>query len=740
MLIPDRTAWLVVAIALIASSGAAEAIVALPGPATPAVLEAQKLAAEGREADADMHLQTALSGCAAGPVGQSCRAQLGFAAATLAEDRAARDTGGRAQWLRTALARYEGVLAESPTHAPALAGCVRVWIAQGDRGKAQALLEDTLKRAPDQEAVALMLGDVARDAKDWDRAIRAYRQAADQHPTSDPARRRLVQAYIGLLPARLDDLRQTLAEVESQFPVIAELGHRAIIERFNTASDQSVAEASLLRLVLVLAATRRLTVENLATLPAGWMSPALRDLRAYVTAPDRQPPSGWWRNASARRHVLATGGLALGNQALLANDVAGAAARWEIAATVAPEFDEYAFDSSLKGLPTVRLDLQTALALHYFRFPALDPGEVKFNRVIDSIFNSKAEAYKLSDLESIQRHHTILGVIYAEKGQWKSTAFAKNAIFQLDNALKTAARRDQRDGSYQPLPELRERLAKGLDSTGDKARAATTYLAAAEGYLDTDALEAVKGALAPAFGLTAAGGSEHDHAVQVQSVLLTRRQIEYATGSALDPAASTYEFKSGGAHAWLYGTALPHLASDFLDRQRFKALSDLAAHLQAAGHAAAATELAARAFSSAIEHVRHLTGPADLVRLEQIRPLAVQDRVLDRKPLVQGQFTSSASGFKTWKLTDPITLRSTEVRLDGDDVLAARIARELAGDAGLASTGFVVQGGQVTVREGAGSSEAVTRIQRMPGVSVVHRAPATTLTTLPGPSYPALRK
>jgi len=731
MLKTGRAAWLFVAIFLGFAPSPAQAVIVVPGPATQAALEAQKLAGEGREGEAEARLQQALGQCAQGAEGLACRVQLGFASGTLAELRAATDPADRARWLGAAATRYESVLAESPTHAPTLTRLSRLHVQQGDSAKAEALLADAQKRFPDQEAIALLLGDFYRNAKNWDEAIRAYRFAMDRHPTSDPPRRRLVQAYVAVLPARHDDLRKVLAELERGFPALAELGYRAIIEQLH-GTNPSAAEASLVQLVAVLAATRRLSTQNLDTLPSGWTPPALTHLRAYLAAPQQRPPMGWWLDRTERRHVLAAAGLALGNQALVDPDPAGAAARWEIAEGFAPEYEAYSF-GPLKGLPVVRLDLQTALALHYFKFPSLDPGERKFNRVVNAIFQSKAGAYQLDDLESIQRHHTILGIIFAQKGAWKTNHFALNAIFQLDNALKTAARRDAQDGSYQPLPELRSQLAEGYKATGDVTKARATYLVAAQAYLDTDAIEPAKRMLQSAGALVAGASPERELAAQLERVLGTRADVARATGRQLDPAAGEYAFRLDGGHGWLYGQSLPSLSVAFLDRQRFKTLSDLAIRVGEAGHAQAAAELAARAFRTAIDGVKHLSGPADVVRIEKIRPIATQQRVLDQKPLVLGSFKSTPGGVKTWKLTDPITLRPTEVRLDGDDVLAARIVQDLRTDPTLQLIDFVVKGGHVTVREGGRSDDAKGRIERVPGVDAVQVVPGLP-SRAPGPS------
>src|SRR5262249_37717362 len=162
---------------------------------------AQRLVGEGREAEADTRLGQALARCAPGPDGGACRTQLGLASATVAEVRAAAEPNEQARWLQVAVSRYEAVLAESPADAPTLGRLARLHVQRGDRARAETLLESALRTFPDQEAIALLVGDFHRDAKNLPAAIRAYRFAMERHPTSDPARRRLVQAYVTLLPA-----------------------------------------------------------------------------------------------------------------------------------------------------------------------------------------------------------------------------------------------------------------------------------------------------------------------------------------------------------------------------------------------------------------------------------------------------------------------------------------------------------------------------------------------------------
>src|SRR6185295_10787206 len=95
----------------------------------------------------------------------------------------------------------------------------------------------------------------------------------------------------------------------------------------------------------------------------------------------------------------------------------------------------------------------------------LDPKGQRLGSIINDMFRSKAAAYERGDLDAIQRHHTVLGMIYARRGVWTSTGRAQNAIFQLEHALSVARQREASVGP-QPLPELKSQLADGYQSVG----------------------------------------------------------------------------------------------------------------------------------------------------------------------------------------------------------------------------------------------------------------------------------
>lgn len=686
--------------------------------------QARALAASARErartgavtAEDAAALARTVTECTQGPAGAPCRAILRFTSGLLAEQRAESEPARREGLLRRAIGHYEAILRETPDHTPSLQSLAAVYVKLGDAGRAEALLVDALRQHPQADGLALALGDFYRTAKRWDDALRAYVQAAAASSTAELPRRRMVECYRALLPGRLPEFRKFLSEIEVGFPSVAESGYRAIITH-TLQTDRPAAEAALVRLVSVLAAARRLTPDRLDRLPAGW-APVV-ELKRYVETPDQVPPAPWWRGPIEHRHGLAEAALALGHQAALEGKVAETAARWEVGRRVAPDYDVYAF-GPLRGFRVVRLDLQTALALHYFKFPSLDPGERKFAAVIQDLFRTKAGAYAADDLPSIQRHHTVLGTILAQKKAW-NPGRVDGALFQLENALKTAAKRDGREGTYQPLPELRGLFADGLAATNEVDRARATYVEAAQAYLDTDGLRDTGRMLERARSLARDGRApESVRIAQLETILRTRDEIAQATGSKLDPASGDYAFAANGSHGWIAGPPPSALGKDFIERQRFKVLSDLVERARTAGQPAASQEFARRAFKTAVEGVEHLTGTGDLLRLERIRARATDQKVLDFKPLtVEQARTTNVVAPKTWVLTDSAVGRAAYVHVEHDDLLAAKVVGELSRTPVADRPDFRVSRGRIVLPPDARSEAVRTRLEGLSGVGDV---------------------
>lgn len=666
----------------------------------------------------DDELARGVSGCVAGPEGVPCRTVLRFALAGSAELQAASASSDRSRWLRRAVDEYEAILTEAPDHAPTLRSLSETYLKLGDPARAEKVLAEALQKHPQEDTLAALLGDFYRRASRLDDAIRAYAQAAAANSAAPLPRHRLVAVYAQLLPQRLADFRKLLAELEPAFPAAAERGYRAII----AGTQGAERETGFVRLVSVLANAQRLSVGSLDGLPQGWTP--LMELRAYVAAPEQPPRAPWWLGPIDRRHVLTEVALSLGRQAALDGNQRGAAVRWEVGRGFAPGYDDYVY-GPLKGSRVVRLDMQTALALQYFRFPDLDPGELKFKDVIRDLFRSKAGAYAADDLPSIQRHHIILGTIFALKGVWgHSDGQVDAAWFQLNQALVTAAKRDARDSTYQPLPEVRALYADTLAAVGPSGQARSTYVDAAQAYLDTDGLADAHRMLGRARDLGVASSPEQSRVAGLEIVLGTREAIVQATGVTLDPSKPEYGFRADGAHAWLFRAEPAGVAKDFANRQRFKALADLAERARGASQSALADDLALRAFKTGVDDVRFLVGVSDFLRVERVRKQATQQKVLDFKPLRLKTGLPAGTSAKAWTLTDAQGGRAAYVTVETDDLIAAKVTGELHSVPPADRPDFRVTGGQVVLPTSEKSDLFRKRIEDLPGVKSVVIGPS----------------
>ncbi len=630
------------------------------------IARAAQLQETGQWAEALAALEQGIGACGSGDDGRSCRVALRVRAGYIAERRSRQENDG-APLARRASAFYEEVLREVPGYGPALNNLALVYQDLGETPRGVAVLQRGLAADAGLTSVlAVTLGNLLREEKKADEALAAYGRALADDPDDVAAARRIVDLYRDLLPARIAELAKLLPEWSrrSTLDEAVEHGHLSIIET-TYAQAESLALQSLVPWVELSARRRWISASSVGALPPAWKHAAVTDLAAYVAAPEQAPSRSWWRGAAPPRNALAGVALALGHGRLSRGDATGAAACWKAGVTIAPRYDEYQDRSDLKGAWMVRADLQSELASLYFKNPSLDPQRQQFTGLVGELFGGKAGAYKLGDHEAIQRYHTVLGLLFAQRMEWRSPSPFMNAVFQLSNAIKTADARRQERGP-QPLPELKALLAQGYAETGRPQDAKVTYAQAAEAYLDTDDLSRA-GEMLQRVRQTAGSALPVEPALDV--IIRSRSAIPQTSKASL---AAESSLRSSREHAWIFGGALPGLSAEFLARQRFKAMADFAARATEVGEPAAATGYAVAALNHGVKEVGSLIDFGDLVRLRNVRR-AVIDRVhLDPAG-------GKASG-KVWLLSVSGEAAPRRVELSPEVVLAGRVLETLRTD------------------------------------------------------------
>jgi tetratricopeptide (TPR) repeat protein len=636
----------------------------------------------GRFALARQKLERSLAKCETGPAGRECRILYASGLGSMLYRQGAVDRKNRDSLYRGAVAYYDGILKEAPDNSEAVYGKALSYRALGPH----EWMEDFFKQAPrldpgQRVLYFTFLGDYYAAERRWSEAVGAYEQAVQQDADNDGARSGLIDALASLGPQAVHELLQYARDWEVRYPGSAAEAYRAVLRGSFGPEGQRDAAADTAIVGLVRAQARsRLTVSEVPPgVSADWTP--IRELHAFLSTP-KPDAAPWWMQGAERREVLAQAALAVGRAAVGAGDYDVAELLWTQGVKLA------------RRSSTVSLDLQRELALLYFRQPALDPDRYKFDALEQKIFEGKFGALAAGDLEAAQRYHTTLGLIYVERGVWRSPNYARNAEQQLTWALDKADERQRIQRFYQPLPELRQLLAHGLDSLGSRREAARGYAEAAAAFLDADDLGAADIAMRSATRLDG-------DATGAARVLALRSEL--ARGGETAAEACTAERIAtirGGGNA------------DFFARQRFKVQADCVK----AGPASRKRENAIAAFRLVDSAGVTLVGGGDVARFERVMitlldPFGVsfQTAHLDPAPAPGGPSIQVSLPGETRPLWEAAAL---------DDVIAARVVAEL----GTAVTPFpiaVVAGVLSVPATPEVPPGLLKRLEGVPGVRVV---------------------
>jgi hypothetical protein len=114
------------------------------------------------------------------------------------------------------------------------------------------------------------------------------------------------------------------------------------------------------------------------------------------------------------------------------------------------------FGGGLAGV----LRLYQELASLYSRYPELDPGGAKLNRIVQGLFEGKAQFILERKWKATQPFHTVLAQIFVQRGVLDRGV--TGAAYQLRATLDDADRRwrDPQEQFFQPLPEIKALLAQ----------------------------------------------------------------------------------------------------------------------------------------------------------------------------------------------------------------------------------------------------------------------------------------
>lgn len=579
------------------------------------------------------------------------------------------------------------------------------------------LLEGELadKEGRDAAFMLVELGDMADRAGQPESAATWYRKAADAEPSLQTPARRLINLELRGLPGTLRSLSDDLADMRRTRPDVALRGYRELVralgaDRMSSASERdariartAVSQAVVEIVGLLSESGGAMDIESIGIAREAAPAP-YAELEAALSPGASVPVDGFWMSSLENRNVLARAKLAQGDRAQAAGEPKLAEACWLAGLGFAPHYEEYS-RRELRGAPLVRLDLATRLLDQWAAAPAESVPPARFERLIDEIFDSKGMAYQAQDLESIQRHHQVLGLVYAAHGTWTSHAYGHNAIFQLQHVLDIAKRREREVG-YQPLPLIRATLARGMDLIGAARQAAAMHLEASQAFLDVDQLDSAGTELSRAAGYWTDHGQNPPEALaSTREVLAQRRAVRRISG----PGARVDSSYEAIATRWS-GSRPGALTQDFFERQRFKVLSDLASLDVPPERRRVLSEGLAETFTRSPTPL--LVGAADLIRLERVQSQALKSIGVTAPPPVVQRIPTPARG--AIFLGSPATRKGTSVVPSRDLGLALRLQALQDADSTLRRPGsrVVLRGDSIVVQTPDATAKERQRVQR----------------------------
>ncbi len=560
-----------------------------------------------------------------------CQALLAFSRAWVYESWSSIPSEQSGDRLARALDLYRRASDASPRNTRILANLALAARRAGEIDTAVGAMQAVIELDPNEAYRGyLFIGDSWLSAGNDDRALHNYRLAVSANPDDSQGHLRLLDYYRKTGDAAA--LFEYAMRIRLALPAVAATGFEYALGLLNT-SNQTRAGESLARWTAVRAELGALSAANLDRLPGPeeWNNLGLRQLHRVV-ASDRGPPSAdditWWDENDVRRDAMsrllrlkATRLIAAAERADSNEDERTEAHRIAIAyltaaVDLAPRYEAY-LGSSLAGSSNARLDAATNLVtLHHSLKAGGDPAglsgvsQAELEQMTEVLFYGKGGAYAAGQLRDIQRFHTVLGLIYYETRRDTSSG-ADNATFQLSHALRTAERvAEENPDKYEPLPELRVRLADVYQRQGKTAESGQEMLRAAMGFLEKDNLREASKALNSA--------KQSGASTSAIETILQGRQAVLIEGSALLKARPGSEkVQLDPKIGWLEDPAALQLPTRFVEGQRFKTLADLGSRLTDTKDRALAISVNDLALDAASKN-QVLTSPTDIKRIQRL--------------------------------------------------------------------------------------------------------------------------
>lgn len=568
-----------------------------------------------------------------------CAAHIRFATAWAYDDISTRT--GEVALARQSIALYQRVLEHHESDAKVLANIARIHARLGEPQEASRMFERAARVEPALASAYLYAAAEAfRQTGQYEGAAGYYHRAGEAG--SRDAWSRLVSMH----QSRIADARSTeertprLEEALSLARTLRGRGENGpaldalqTVLRYGHAGAPELAGVALAEWVEIQALNGTLSKAALELLPKSeqWRSSMLQTLHSSVTSEAWTFGEGWTRGP--HRYAAMAAAKAIADQLVASGESGRAVPLYERAM-------DLGYRNPVPGKPDLFLAAATQLARVY----AAQQMPRDLERLEDRLFEIKGDAYRSHDLAAMQRMHAVLGAIYEERDIWSSGYPARNATFQYSQLIRVAKEREEKEGIFQPLPHYAEKAAEGQRREGRLDRARELEIDAARGYLDLDAVDRAVKAIERA---SDAGGAADPRVAALGQIASYRARISELPTTR--------------------GITIPHwsaargtLDPEFVSRQEFKAISDLAQQARQRDELSEADALYRHALDNALEQ-KELSGTGDRLRLERIRDsVETQQRTME-SPKPETERLEGAAKTREWSIQQSGSRASTVV-------------------------------------------------------------------------------
>lgn len=580
--------------------------------------EAQEMAAAGQWEQAVEHLDQNLTAMGENGKLASYRAYLLFSKAYLLQQT---PEGNEDQNLREAQLAYKSALQNQPNDLKIINNIISVSRSLKDWETAEAYTKEAIRI--DSENTGdwyTVLGEIYELRGNRESSWQSYSDAIDQDPQNLDAAQKLLTLYDGYSYDYTDKLYQKCLELnEYGLSEMAMKGLEDIVVKL-CENNLEIKDSIILSWAGILAGNNwvqpRLAkrLANMACDHEGFEQLGKNISEGWSTQLNR---SDWWRENDRRYFFYQALQKSWADYLLSTGAKKEAMELYRSCRQESGRLQD--FSAEIYGRSGV-LEMEILIQLaRLYGDKSLDQNGENFRVLEQELFEQKGEAYRSQDLESIQKFHTILGLIYVDQKKWEG-GYAKNARFQLSNAISTAQRRAEIDPSvYTPLPHLYKYLGDTYTAIGNNEQAADAYLNAAIDYLETDNLTISKEMidLADQHIDRESNRQTLKKRSEVVSILSTRESISELDANSFSKDNQRY-FRNDSKFQWLTNARLIRtVESSVLERQRFKVLADLRAQAIKVG-AMDESDILQTEARQKVEEVTILSSQQDVIRLKEM--------------------------------------------------------------------------------------------------------------------------